>query len=133
MKTSANAIDIPESSSSLIARVGQVMAVIITLGLVSMITSMLVTESLNGDAAQINKAGGLRMQAVLISRTYLIDQSPSKKQVKAEIHTFNLRLTNLFHGKQLMDIKKTDVGKQYQQILNHWQQVNRQSISVKQL
>nr|MBL0710900.1 HAMP domain-containing protein [Colwellia sp.] len=37
------------------------------------------------------------------------------------------------HGKQLMDIKKTDVGKQYQQILNHWQQVNRQSISVKQL
>jgi len=133
MKTPVNTIDISESSTSLIARVGQVMAVIITLGLVSMIFSMLVTESLNGDAAQINKAGGLRMQAVRISRTYLIDHSTNKQQVKAEIHTFNLQLTKLFHGKQLMDIKKTDVGKQYQQILNHWQQVNRQSISVKQL
>ena len=133
MKPDPNSIDISESSSSLIARVGQVMAVIITLGLVSMISSMLVTESLNGDAAQINKAGALRMQAVRISRAYFVDQSSNKEQVKAEINTFNLRLTNLFHGKQLTDGQNTIVGEQYGRILDLWQQLNRKSVSGKQL
>ncbi len=133
MKPDPNSIDISESSSSLIARVGQVMAVIITLGLVSMISSMLVTESLNGDAAQINKAGALRMQAVRISRAYFVDQSSNKEQVKAEINTFNLRLTNLFHGKQLTDGKDSAVGQQYGKILDLWQHVNRYSSSAKQL
>ncbi len=59
-----------ESSSSLIARAGQIMAIIITLGLVSMISSMLVTESLNGAAAHITRAGALSMQSSGISRGY---------------------------------------------------------------
>mgnify|MGYP001942576780 CR=1 FL=1 len=109
------------------------MAVIITLGLVSMISSMLVTESLNGDAEKINKAGALRMQAVRISRTYFVDQSLNKKQVNAEIHTFNLQLTHLFHGKQLTDKQGTVVGKQYRQILALWQQVNLPNVTAKQL
>jgi len=132
MKITSSPIELSESSSSLIARAGQVMAVIITLGLVSMISSMLVTESLNGDAAQINKAGALRMQAVRISRAYFVDQNSNKDQVKAEVHTFNLRLTNLFHGKQLTDDKDTDVDTQYSDILGLWQQLNRKSVSVKQ-
>jgi len=133
MKTTSNSIDISDSSSSLIARVGQVMAVIITLGLFSMISSMLVTESLNGDAAQINKAGLLRMQAVRISRTYFMDQSPNKERVTAEIHTFNLNLTKLFYGKQLMDEENTAVGRQHLKILTLWQKVNRRSLSLKLL
>ena len=133
MKTTSNSIDISDSSSSLIARVGQVMAVIITLGLFSMISSMLVTESLNGDAAQINKAGLLRMQAVRISRTYFMDQSPNKERVTAEIHTFNLNLTKLFYGKQLMDEENTAVGRQHLKILTLWQEVNRKSLSLKLL
>lgn len=133
MKTPLNSVDISESSSSLIARVGQVMAVIIMLGLVSMISSILVTESLNGDAAQINKAGALRMQAVRISRAYFVDQSLTKEQVKAEINTFNLRLTNLFQGKQLEDEKNTAVGIQHRKILALWQQLNNQSMTIKQL
>jgi len=98
-----------------------------------MISSMLVTESLNGDAAQINKAGALRMQAVRISRTYFVDQSLSKKLVTVEIHTFNLNLTNLFHGKQLTDKKNTAVGQQYQSILNSWQHINNERRSITQL
>lgn len=133
MKTPLNSVDISESSSSLIARVGQVMAVIIMLGLVSMISSILVTESLNGDAAQINKAGALRMQAVRISRAYFVDQSLTKEQVKAEINSFNLRLTNLFQGKQLEDEKNTAVGIQHRKILALWQQLNNQSMTIKQL
>lgn len=42
-----------DSSRSLIARASQIMAFIIGLGLISMISSMLVAESLSGDADQI--------------------------------------------------------------------------------
>jgi two-component system nitrate/nitrite sensor histidine kinase NarX len=133
MKISARSIDISESSTSLVAQVGQVMAVIITLGLISMISSILVTESLNGDAAQINKAGALRMQAVRISRAYFVDQSPSKKQVKAEIDTFNSSLTNLFQGKKLADEQDTAAGKKYENILDLWLKINNNTISSKNL
>ncbi len=126
-----------ESSSSLIARAGQIMAVIITLGLVSMISSILVTESLNGDAAQINDAGALRMQAIRISRAYYADISPNKAQVKAEIHDFNIRLSHLLLGKVLDgEHKKTDFSEvelQYQKILSLWQQVNEHSLKIEHL
>jgi len=126
-----------ESSSSLIARAGQIMAVIITLGLVSMISSILVTESLNGDAAQINDAGALRMQAIRISRAYYADNSPNKAQVKAEIHDFNIRLSHLLLGKVLDgEHKKTEFSEvelQYQKILSLWQQVNEHSLKIEHL
>ena len=113
------------------------MAVIITLGLVSMISSILVTESLNGDAAQINDAGALRMQAIRISRAYYADVSPNKAQVKAEIHDFNIRLSQLLLGKVLDgEHKKTDLSEveaQYQTILSLWQQVNEQSFKIEHL
>jgi len=126
-----------ESSSSLIACAGQIMAVIITLGLVSMISSILVTESLNGDAAQINDAGALRMQAIRISRAYYADNSPNKAQVKAEIHDFNIRLSHLLLGKVLDgEHKKTEFSEvelQYQKILSLWQQVNEHSLKIEHL
>lgn len=126
-----------ESSSSLIARAGQIMAVIITLGLVSMISSILVTESLNGDAAQINDAGALRMQAVRISRAYYADTSINKAQVKSEIHDFNIRLSHLLRGKIITGERNTadfsEVEAQYQTILLLWQQVNEQSLKVDNL
>ena len=133
MEIASNSLELSESSTSLIAKVGQVMAVIITLGLLSMISSMLVTESLNGDAAKINKAGSLRMQAVRISRAYFIDQNINKAAVRAEIHTFNLSLTQVLHGKKFEDGKNTAVGQQYHRILALWQQINVRSLAVKHL
>lgn len=126
-----------DSSSSLIARAGQIMAIIITLGLVSMISSILVTESLNGDAAQINDAGALRMQAIRISRAYYSDITPNKAQVKAEIHDFNIRLSHLLLGKLFDKEEKksnpSEVEMQYQVILSLWQQVNEESFKLEQL
>lgn len=122
-----------ESSTSLIARAGQIMAIIITLGLVSMISSMLVTESLNGDAAQINKAGALRMQAIRISRAYYEDTSLQKNQVKAEIQDFNIRLSSLLLGKHLKQKDPSEVEIQYQNILRLWKQVNAQALSIEHL
>ena len=122
-----------ESSTSLIARAGQIMAIIITLGLVSMISSMLVTESLNGDAAQINKAGALRMQAIRISRAYYEDTSYQKSQVKAEIDDFNIRLSSLLLGKHLEKKDPSEVEMQYQNILRLWKQVNEQALRIEHL
>ncbi|MGL1956813.1 MAG: histidine kinase [Colwellia sp.] len=116
--------DFSESSSSLIARAGQIMAVIITLGLVSMISSMLVTDSLNGDAAQINNAGALRMQAMRISRAYFSDQSVNKTAVKIEIDNFNTRLSRLLIGNKTKNTDKSAIEKQYEKILSQWEKIN---------
>lgn len=119
--------DFADSSSSLIARAVQIMVIIITLGLVSMISSMLVTESLNGDAAQINGAGALRMQAMRISRAYFADfmsLSPdNNKQVVKEIESFNNRLSLLMlNHTHKGDNERSDLIEQQQEVLSLWEQ-----------
>lgn len=118
--------DFSESSSSLIARAVQIMIVIITLGLVSMISSMLVTESLNGDAAQINSAGALRMQAMRISRAYFADyitQSPeNKNQAVNEIASFNNRLSILSLNHTSNSDNKGSLLIEQQEVLLFWEQ-----------
>jgi two-component system nitrate/nitrite sensor histidine kinase NarX len=127
------------SSSSIIARAGQIMAVIITLGVVGMIASMLVSESLSGDAAQINRAGALRMQAIRISRALVVNQqelgktSQQATQVEnlanalviSEITDFENRITHLFEGGLTSARKDQAIEKQYQLILTLWQNLKR--------
>lgn len=119
-----------DSSSSLIARAGQTMAVIIMLGIVSMVSSMLVTESLDGDAAQINKAGALRMQAVRISRAYFVNNNIATQKVNAEIAVFDEHLTDLFSNNQLDGEQDTAIAQQYQKIKTLWQTLSRHSLPV---
>jgi len=117
------------SSSSLVARAGQIMAVMITLGLVSMIFSILVTESLNGDAAQINKAGALRMQAMRISRAYFSDQSNELKIIKQEISLFDQRLNHLLSGGLTNARENEEIEQHYQEILQTWQRLKNANVS----
>lgn len=130
--------DFADSSSSLIARAGQIMVVIITLGLVSMISSMLVTESLNGDAAQINNAGSLRMQAIRISRAFFADrlmQAPSgKKQVIKEIENFNHRLSHLLVSHSINKKKdKSELVFHQEKVLQLWAQFTEDNFRKKSL
>ena len=122
-----------ESSSSLIVRAGQIMSMIVILGLVSMISSILVTENLNGDAAQINNAGALRMQAMRISRAYYTDFHHEKNQVTKEVQNFNARLLKLLLGKQLEQEQLSGVEAQYKKILQAWQQLNNHVIETEPL
>jgi two-component system nitrate/nitrite sensor histidine kinase NarX len=112
-----------QTSNSLIVRFGQIMAIIITLGLLSMISSMLVTESLSGDAAQINKVGALRMQAMRISRAYLIEQNDKTPLVNQEIVVFDKRLNHLLSGGLRNVRDNSDIEQQYQKMLQDWQQL----------
>lgn len=117
--------DFADSSSSLIARAVQIMVVIIILGLISMISSMLVTESLNGDAAQINNAGSLRMQAMRISRAYFSDElvlnKGEKRQAVKEVEEFSIRLSHLLmNGSENQTRVQSELAIQQQKVLLLW-------------
>ncbi len=108
------------SSSSLIARTGQIMAVIIMLGMFSMISSMLVTESLSGDASKINNAGALRLQAMRISRAYFADHSHNNQLIISETEAFDFKLKHLLSG-GLINLKENSaIERQYNKIVTFW-------------
>ena len=111
------------TSTSLIARAGQIMAIIIALGLVSMISSMLVSESLSGDAAQINNAGALRMQAMRISRAHVSQSQPNLELVAKEVAVFEDKLNHLFSGGVTSARDEPAIEKQYQLIMALWQEL----------
>ncbi|MBL4910623.1 MAG: type IV pili methyl-accepting chemotaxis transducer N-terminal domain-containing protein [Alteromonadaceae bacterium] len=90
------------------------------LGVVSMISSMLVTESLSGDAAKINSAGALRMQAIRISRAYFVEHTDNNQLIKKESQAFDKRLKNLLAGGLLNSGSNPKISKQYQKIVTFW-------------
>ena len=133
-----------DNSRSLITRASQIMAMIIALGLISMITSMLVSESLSGDAEKINRAGELRMLAVKISRepsiTSLAENSKSKSTElqkteptsfdvekinprQAAIDEFNKAFVHLFVGGLTDELKDPVIFSQYKKIKSFWQEI----------
>jgi len=127
-------IDDPTSSSSLVATAGQFMAIIITLGLFSMISSILVTESLSGDAEQINRAGAMRMQAIRVSRANLIAQDASLPILSQEIRVFENKLSHLFFGGIASTIDNPEVIAQHQKIVSMWESIKQspQTTSVEE-
>ncbi len=117
-------VDIAENSNSLVVRASQIMAIIIGLGLISMISSMLVSESLSGDAEKINRAGQLRMLAVKISRADLLnrgnDQTSATKLQKAQ-QQFDLAFVHLFDGGLTDELDDPELRSQYQKVATHWE------------
>ncbi len=110
-----------DNSCSLITRASQIMAVIIGLGLVSMITSMLVSESLSGDAEKINRAGELRMLAVKISRESNEPLDTALKSPKQNaIEHFSKAFEHLFDGGLTDELKDPKIFSQYQKIQSFW-------------
>jgi len=127
-----------DNSHSLITRAGQIMAVIIGLGLVSMISSMLVAESLSGDAALINRAGQLRMLAVKVSRASILSdfdlyketnhpQSTTKQQIKKRnnhyengLKNFDQELHQLFVGGVANPLNNEKINHHYHELLSIW-------------
>lgn len=113
---------------SLVARAGMVMAVIVALALLGMMSSIFVSDSLNGDAAHINIAGSLRMQSVRLSRALIAQQknlnnlrvkSLELTEIASEILEFENRLNQLEAGlgQQLENAK---VAKSYNSMLQKW-------------
>ncbi|MCW8877085.1 MAG: histidine kinase [Kangiellaceae bacterium] len=113
-------------SSSIVARAGQIMGVIIFLSLLSMISSMLVSESLSGDAAQINNAGALRMQALRVSRSALTANEGNGDRLLKEIAEFDLRLNKVYSGGVSSDKELAEISDQFQLVQSQWQKYKQQ-------
>jgi two-component system nitrate/nitrite sensor histidine kinase NarX len=82
-----------EVKQSLVIRTGLALAGVILSSLVGIIASALTAESVDGDAATINLAGSLRMQAYRIARTILINE-PGSVLLVDDINEFHQRLSS---------------------------------------
>lgn len=118
--------EISENSRSLVARASQIMAVIIGLGLISMITSMLVLESLSGDAEKINRAGQLRMLAVKVSRADMLDRDDDEVSttiLREAREKFDLAFVHLFDGGLTDGLDEPALYSQYQKVAMLWKNI----------
>lgn len=126
MSVSDDKIEMAENSNSLIARATQIMVVIIGLGLISMISSMLVSESLSGDAEKINRAGQLRMLAMKVSRAAVLDEhstlTTDTKLIPSE-NDFNVAFLHLFDGGLIDELDQAELRIQYQKVDLFWQKL----------
>lgn len=99
------------------------MSVIVTLALLSMMSSMFVSDNLDGDAAHINIAGSLRMQSVRISRALIAEQNglvvADAPVLNVEVSEFEGRLHQLeiSLGQQL---EKDVIATAYQTLTKQW-------------
>lgn len=122
--------EILENSRSLITRAMQIMIVIIGLGLISMISSMLVSESLSGDAENINRAGKLRMLALKVSRTALIEEKNPKSKAATELEKsrqeFEIAFRHIFDGGLTDELNEPNIQLQYHQVSIFWNELKLQ-------
>ncbi len=110
---------------SIIARLGAAMLAISMMALIGMISSVIVAESTQGDAAGINLAGSLRMMSYrIISETQMHEDegtAESLAQVKSSIAEFDKRI----RSKVLVDVIPSDgdheLNQQYESLINEWQ------------
>jgi len=77
------------NATSLITRAAQILALFITLALAGMISSIIVSEKVNDNAAKINMAGSLRM---LAARASIIQPIENQHLFKAAVSDFQHRL-----------------------------------------
>ena len=119
---------------SLVAQAGLVMAIIVALSLTSMISSMFVTDSLDGDAGNINLAGSLRMQTIRLSRALMLDYSalnnniedinsrakPDLNQVIKETLEFDRRFNQLMASSALIHDSQSEIQKLKREISESW-------------
>lgn len=118
----------------LLFRVGLTMAGIILLALLSMLDSLLIAESSKGDAAAINLAGSLRMQAYRIAtRLHGMDKDDHATQMQAverEIGAFEQRLAHLWQMNALSVAENNPRSQALLTIQNAWQDSLRPSLRI---
>jgi len=84
--------------NSLLIRLGASMALIITLGFLTMLGSIIIEEMTQGEAAAINQAGSLRMQSYRIATSLVYDPEIDRQRywsmTEQMVKGFEERLTN---------------------------------------
>ncbi|TDX29418.1 two-component system nitrate/nitrite sensor histidine kinase NarX [Modicisalibacter xianhensis] len=111
----------PQSlTRSLIFRAGLAMAGIVLLALTSMLGSIMIAETASGDAAAINKAGALRMQAYRLLSTRL--QAPVDDDVlRQQIELFDTSLNGSAIASLIPDDPQHPLTDRYASVTEMWQ------------
>ncbi len=111
---------------SIIARLGASMFAISLMALISMIGSVIVAESTQGDAAGINLAGSLRMLSFrIVSETQQYTSHPNQEmrlQVEATIEEFGKRIHSPVMAQVIPEPRDHQVYALYKGILDEWEQ-----------
>ncbi|MEH6578555.1 MAG: type IV pili methyl-accepting chemotaxis transducer N-terminal domain-containing protein [Amphritea sp.] len=111
---------------SIIARLGASMFAISLMALISMIGSVIVAESTQGDAAGINLAGSLRMlsfRTVSETQQYQTHPSPEMRaQAEETIKEFGKRIHSPVMAEVIPQTRDHQLYSQYQSILKEWEE-----------
>lgn len=107
-------------NQSLVIRTGLALAGVILASLVGIIASALTAESVDGDAATINLAGSLRMQAYRIAKSILINDLGSVL-VTEDIEDFNDRINSPLLQSITSRNTRLDLKQNYNRVIEHWQ------------
>ncbi|GAB3343124.1 type IV pili methyl-accepting chemotaxis transducer N-terminal domain-containing protein [Chromohalobacter beijerinckii] len=112
---------------SLIFRAGLAMAGIVVLALTSMLGSIMIAETASGDAAAINQAGTLRMQAYRLLSTHL--QAPVDGEVlRQRIERFDADLTSPVITGLIPDDPQHPLTQRYASVTEMWQDMLRPAL-----
>ncbi|GGO76543.1 histidine kinase [Marinobacterium nitratireducens] len=112
--------------NSIIARFGAAMFAISLMALVSMIGSVLVAESTQGNAAGINLAGSLRMLSYRLqadTQQYLAQPDAARRtRLEQDLALFEERLRSPVLSQVVPEDPRSDRRRQFGQVLETWQQ-----------
>lgn len=117
----------PASSTSLITRASQILALFIALGLAGMISSILISENINSGAAKINLAGSLRMLATKVSSS---QSTGGIAGTKLAVEKFQSRLELVSSQSQLDFKSDVKLAAIYKEIERKWLKVKNLSASL---
>ncbi|MBY4676369.1 type IV pili methyl-accepting chemotaxis transducer N-terminal domain-containing protein [Marinobacterium arenosum] len=110
---------------SIIARLGVAMFAISLMALISMISSVIVAESTQGDAAGINLAGSLRMMSYrIVAQTQQYEASGNlqvQQRAAESIAEFDKRIRSRVLANVIPDRGDHELQKHYQAIIDEWQ------------
>lgn len=110
------------SSSPLVNRLAVVIGAIVLTAIVSMSTTLAVSNSIEGNATAINLAGALRMGAFqLIARSAAEDFQNSQAQVAERIDQYQNRLQDAAILRSVPNTAGHPLARQYQQVLTTWE------------
>ncbi|GGK70566.1 type IV pili methyl-accepting chemotaxis transducer N-terminal domain-containing protein [Amphritea balenae] len=111
---------------SIIARLGASMFAISLMALISMIGSVIVAESTQGDAAGINLAGSLRMLSFRIvseAQQYQARPYPElREEVQSTIEEFGTRINSPIMAEVIPETRDHQLYSQYRSIVDDWEQ-----------
>jgi len=111
---------------SIIARLGASMFAISLMALISMIGSVIVAESTQGDAAGINLAGSLRMLSFrIVSETQQYQARPypeMRAQAEETIEEFGKRINSQVMAEVIPSTRDHQLYSQYTDIVKDWEQ-----------